>query len=168
MLSRIAESPVLDRPLHRAQRRHRAHPRRAPAAAARGPVDRRGHSPAARSCSVMGTEAARGRRASRRERRARASSPSTATKPASIAYSLTAARENARRAREIVSTELWEALNTTSARMPRKVAERQGARVLRLGARALRARRRHRRLRRRAATRRGSSSRSAAASSAPT
>ena len=41
---------VLDRPLHRAQRRHRAHPRRAPAAAARGPVDRRGHRPAAR-CS---------------------------------------------------------------------------------------------------------------------
>ncbi len=34
---------VLDRPLHRAQRRHRPHPRRAPAAAARGPVDRRGH-----------------------------------------------------------------------------------------------------------------------------
>ena len=34
---------VLDRPLHRARRRHRAHPRRAPAAAARGPVDRRGH-----------------------------------------------------------------------------------------------------------------------------
>ena len=32
--------PLLDRPLHRAQRRHRAHPRRAPAAAARGPVDR--------------------------------------------------------------------------------------------------------------------------------
>ncbi|HEU4465083.1 MAG TPA: alpha-E domain-containing protein, partial [Agromyces sp.] len=29
--------------------------------------------------------------------------------PASIAHSITAARENARRAREIVSTELWEA-----------------------------------------------------------
>lgn len=41
--------------------------------------------------------------------------------PASIAYSLTAARENARRAREIVSTELWECLNTTSARMPRRL-----------------------------------------------
>ncbi|MDQ1129473.1 putative alpha-E superfamily protein [Microbacterium sp. SORGH_AS 888] len=36
----------------------------------------------------------------------------------SIVYSLTAARENARRAREIVSTELWECLNTTNARMP--------------------------------------------------
>ena len=42
--------------------------------------------------------------------------------PASIAYSLGAARENARRAREVVSTELWECLNTTSARMPRKVS----------------------------------------------
>jgi uncharacterized alpha-E superfamily protein len=44
------------------------------------------------------------------------------THPASIAYSLGAARENARRAREIVSTELWECLNTTRARMPRKVS----------------------------------------------
>lgn len=44
------------------------------------------------------------------------------SEPASIAYSLGAARENARRAREIVSTELWECLNTTRARMPRKVA----------------------------------------------
>ncbi|RZT59514.1 putative alpha-E superfamily protein [Microcella alkaliphila] len=44
------------------------------------------------------------------------------THPASIAYSLGAARENARRAREVVSTELWEVLNTTRARMPRKVA----------------------------------------------
>lgn len=43
------------------------------------------------------------------------------TQPASIVYSLSAARENARRAREIVSTELWECLNTTSARMPKRV-----------------------------------------------
>jgi len=42
--------------------------------------------------------------------------------PASIASSLGAARENARRVREIVSTELWECLNTTRSRMPRKVA----------------------------------------------
>ncbi|WP_251151600.1 alpha-E domain-containing protein [Cellulosimicrobium sp. Marseille-Q4280] len=33
--------------------------------------------------------------------------------PSSVAGSLVAARENARRAREIVSTELWECLNTT-------------------------------------------------------
>jgi len=44
------------------------------------------------------------------------------TQPASIAYSIGAARENARRAREVVNTELWEALNTTSARMPRRIA----------------------------------------------
>jgi len=43
------------------------------------------------------------------------------TAPASIVYSLSAARENARRAREIVSTEMWECLNTTAARMPRRV-----------------------------------------------
>jgi uncharacterized alpha-E superfamily protein len=42
--------------------------------------------------------------------------------PASIAYSLGAARENARRAREVVSSELWEVLNTTRARMPRRIA----------------------------------------------
>ena len=41
--------------------------------------------------------------------------------PASIAYSLTAARENARRAREIVSSELWETLNPTHSRMPRRL-----------------------------------------------
>ncbi|MGC5171753.1 alpha-E domain-containing protein [Micromonospora sp. DT81.3] len=41
--------------------------------------------------------------------------------PASISYSLTASRENARRAREIVSSELWECLNTTNAGMPRRL-----------------------------------------------
>jgi uncharacterized alpha-E superfamily protein len=41
--------------------------------------------------------------------------------PASIAFSLWSARENARRAREIVSADLWECLNTTTTRMPRKV-----------------------------------------------
>lgn len=41
--------------------------------------------------------------------------------PESIAYSLIAARENARRAREIVSSELWESLNTTANRMSRKL-----------------------------------------------
>ncbi|MCR2783394.1 MULTISPECIES: alpha-E domain-containing protein [unclassified Microbacterium] len=43
------------------------------------------------------------------------------TNSSSIAYSLQAARENARRAREIVSTELWETLNTTNSRMPRRL-----------------------------------------------
>lgn len=44
------------------------------------------------------------------------------TEASSIASSLNAARENARRVREIVSTELWECLNTTRSRMPRKVS----------------------------------------------
>ena len=42
--------------------------------------------------------------------------------PASIAHSIGSARENARRAREIISTDLWETLNHTQARMPRRVA----------------------------------------------
>ncbi len=40
---------------------------------------------------------------------------------ASIAHSISSARENARRAREIISTELWETLNETNARMPHRV-----------------------------------------------
>ncbi|MGM1029321.1 MAG: alpha-E domain-containing protein [Actinomycetota bacterium] len=47
------------------------------------------------------------------------------TQPASIAYSVNAARENARRAREIISTELWEVLNSTYANMPRRVNPEQ-------------------------------------------
>lgn len=42
--------------------------------------------------------------------------------PSSIASSLVSARENARRVREVVSTELWEAINTSKSRLPRKVA----------------------------------------------
>jgi len=42
--------------------------------------------------------------------------------PASIAFSLDQARENARRAREVISSEMWEVLNTNRARMPRKVS----------------------------------------------
>ncbi|MGV1034172.1 MAG: alpha-E domain-containing protein [Microbacteriaceae bacterium] len=41
--------------------------------------------------------------------------------PASIAYSVNAARENARRAREIISSELWEFLNQTHNRLPRRL-----------------------------------------------
>lgn len=40
---------------------------------------------------------------------------------ASIAHSIVAARENARRAREIISTDLWETLNESNARMPRRI-----------------------------------------------
>ncbi len=41
--------------------------------------------------------------------------------PASIAHSISAARENARRAREIISTDLWETLNETNNRRPPRV-----------------------------------------------
>src|SRR5690606_2720996 len=42
-----------------------------------------------------------------------------ADKASSIAGTLTAARENARRAREVISTEVWESLNTTRNQLPR-------------------------------------------------
>ena len=70
--------------------------------------------------SVMGSEApgdgepGAGGRAAHPGRRPRAARHPSSTRSS-------AARENARRAREIVSTELWECLNTTSARMPRRV-----------------------------------------------
>ncbi len=44
-----------------------------------------------------------------------------AENPASIAHSVSAARENARRAREIISTDLWETLNETNSGMPVRV-----------------------------------------------
>src|SRR5680860_700012 len=70
--------------------------------------------------SVMGAEVPQDREISRAD--VLALLAVDRSEPASIAYSLGAARENARRAREIVSSELWECLNTTRARMPRKVA----------------------------------------------
>jgi len=69
--------------------------------------------------SVMGSSPASDDRLTRRD--VLAILATDRTHPASIAYSLTAARENARRAREIVSTELYECLNTTRARMPRTI-----------------------------------------------
>lgn len=44
------------------------------------------------------------------------------TDSSSIAYCVISARENARRVREVISTELWEGINTTQTRLPRKVA----------------------------------------------
>ncbi len=70
--------------------------------------------------SVMGTEAAEDTEVTRGD--VLAILALDRDEPASIAFSLNAARENARRAREVVSTELWEALNTTRARMPHRVA----------------------------------------------
>ncbi|WP_186317645.1 alpha-E domain-containing protein [Curtobacterium sp. 9128] len=42
--------------------------------------------------------------------------------PASIATAVAVARDDARRARDVVSTELWDCLNVTRSRMPRKIA----------------------------------------------
>jgi uncharacterized alpha-E superfamily protein len=70
--------------------------------------------------AVMGATAPEGVEVVRREHVLEHLAVNRTTAP-SIASSLTAARENARRAREIVSTELWECLNTTRARMPRRL-----------------------------------------------
>ncbi|MFE1646851.1 alpha-E domain-containing protein [Microbacterium sp. P01] len=70
--------------------------------------------------SVMGTSAPEGLVKVRREDVLQLLAVDRAN-AAAIAYSLQAARENARRAREIVSTELWEVLNTTYSRMPRRL-----------------------------------------------
>ena len=132
---------VLDRPLRRAGRRHRAHPRRAPAAAARGPVDRRGRGlPVAAGASWASgrpttatvdrgdvLDAARRRPRPRRLDRRRAGR---------------GAGERPRRPRDRSRTEMWECLNATLARMPR--ARRRPTSVhefFALGARAGRARR---------------------------
>lgn len=45
------------------------------------------------------------------------------SQPASIASLLGAAREHATRAHDVVPTDLWDSLNTTRARSPRKVAD---------------------------------------------
>lgn len=42
--------------------------------------------------------------------------------PASIANAVAVARDDARRARDLVSTELWDCLNVTRSRLPRKIA----------------------------------------------
>ena len=57
-----------------------------------------------------------------------ARSPSTATSPSSIVGALSAARENARGAREMLSAEIWESLNVTHNALPqqRTMARRYG------------------------------------------
>lgn len=45
--------------------------------------------------------------------------------PSSIAGALVAARENARRAREVISTELWEAINGTWTQLPAHMSSRR-------------------------------------------
>ena len=48
-----------------------------------------------------------------------------ADRPSSIAGTLTAARENARRAREVISTEVWESLNTTRQQLGSRARTRR-------------------------------------------
>jgi uncharacterized alpha-E superfamily protein len=45
--------------------------------------------------------------------------------PSAIAGSLVAARENARRAREVISTDLWEAVNVTWTQLPARLGARR-------------------------------------------
>jgi uncharacterized alpha-E superfamily protein len=45
--------------------------------------------------------------------------------PSAIAGSLIAARENARRAREVISTDLWEAVNVTWTQLPTRLSARR-------------------------------------------
>ena len=101
-------------------------------------------------------------------RRQRRRSSSTASNASSITGAWFAARENARRARETLSTELWEGINTTWHRWHgfgrahrHRAAPVVGARAGRPGVAASPTRRCR-------TTRPGTSSCSAAASSAPT
>ena len=135
---------VLDRALHRAQRRHRAHPRRAPAAAARGPVDRGGHRlPLAaerdghRGRPTTAEVAAQDVLAHARRR------PQAAGIHRVLAHRRP--RERPPRPRDRLDRAVGGAQHHPSPDAAQG-RERQGARVLPLGARALRARRRHRRL----------------------
>lgn len=54
------------------------------------------------------------------------------TQPSSIATSLWAARENARGARDVLPSELWEALNMTVKRLPRQVQQERSHEYFRL------------------------------------
>ena len=99
---------VLDRPVRRAGRRHRAHPRRADAGAGRGPGRRR--------AQVLRAAAQRhGRRGVHRLAGPR-DDPRPARHDPESPTSIAAARrprERARRARETLSTDIWAAINTT-------------------------------------------------------
>ncbi len=108
MLSRHRRIPLLDRALRRAGRRHQPHPRRPPDPAARRPVG-------ARERRLRSLLSAMGREVEGPVSRTTCWScwPGTADEPASVIGAIGAARENARRSREIISTELWENINVT-------------------------------------------------------
>jgi uncharacterized circularly permuted ATP-grasp superfamily protein/uncharacterized alpha-E superfamily protein len=108
---------VLDRTLHRAQRRHARILDVHLQLLLEDPWIDEDTAVPRRCCSVMGSEADRDVALGRDD--VISLLAVDRTHPASIAHSIASARENARRAREIVSTELWEALNQTNARMPR-------------------------------------------------
>ena len=137
-------SPLLDRALHRAQRRNSPHPRRAPPAAARGPVDRRRHRvPLAPARHGLASARAR------RDRPPRGRARQARRRPdESGIHRLCAHRRPRERApgprdrldRAVGDPQHDERTDAATT------ADRQGARVLPMGARAIRARRGHRRL----------------------
>ena len=108
---------VLDRPLRRARRRTPRASSTCTSAAARGPVDRRG-----RRLPVAAVGHGRRRRAPRRAASTAATcstcSRSTATTPASIADALARGPGERPPGPRDVSTEMWEALNTTYRAIP--------------------------------------------------
>ena len=114
---------VLDRPLRRARRRHRPHPRRVRPPLLEDPwVD---EAAACRRCSrILGVAGPRGRQ--RHRAPCSTCSPSTRRTRARSPARWYAARENARGARETISTEMWEALNVTWHAFPqqRRAAQR--------------------------------------------
>ena len=108
---------VLDRPLQRAGRGHRAPPRRPLPPAARGPaVDEATRVPGA--ARRDGRARRRARRRARTRPRSRCSlAHDRDVRRARSRSSLDAAWENARGAREAISSEMWETLNTTHRAM---------------------------------------------------
>ena len=103
--------PVLDRPLRRARRRHRAASSTRTCTACWRTRGADEDAPAAR-CSR--SSACAGARRPRWTSAACCTSwPSTPRRPSAIDGALGAARENARGAREVVSSEMWECLNAT-------------------------------------------------------
>ncbi len=126
--------PVLDRPLHGAGRGHRPHPRRPHPSPARGagqqrdrdlpgPAGRHGRAPIGRPAGIA-AGADRNSAGDGDGPDARLVTEVLAfsdDNPSSIVSSLTAARANARGVSEAISSEMWEALNTTYNALPGQV-----------------------------------------------
>ena len=128
---------VLDRPLHRTRRRHRADPGHLPAADPRGRLGRGQRLPP-RCSRSWGARSPRTGPACRRREVLQLLAYDRAS-PSSITGALAAARVNARSARDSVSSEMWEALNLTFLDLneQRRRAQNSGrAPLLPVGARA--------------------------------